>query len=175
MGSLSQQRAQRWVATVIWGAAAGVAGAGAMAVLQLPLRRYLRCTSRRGSLADSGIGFQAVFRMPDPTTLTAYRALLRKPEDVKQSLTDALIVHAGFGAGAGAFYACFVRRLLRQRMAGSLAFGAVLWASATELALPLLSLSKPPSESSTAIQLFGLGEHLLYSLILEEILVHKVA
>ncbi len=149
---------------VVTGFAGGVLGAAAMAALQFPLRAWLRRTGSPGALADSGIGFQAAFRLPDPTAATAQRLFRRSTYPREHPLASALIVHAGFGASAGLFYACFVP----EGKAFTLAFALVLWLGATEVALPTLRLTKPARRSSLGIQAFGLGEHVLYACLLHQ-------
>jgi hypothetical protein len=51
----------------------------------------------------------------------------------------------------------------------ALGFGFLLWLGAAEFTLPLLCLSKAPFRSSGAIQLFGLAEHLFYSLTVDQV------
>jgi len=150
---------------VVTGIAGGVLGAGAMAALQIPLRGWLRRKGTPGALADSGIGFQAAFRLPEPTAVTAQRLLWRSTFGLEHPLASALMVHAGFGASAGLFYACFVPR----GIALALGFGVVLWLGATEGVLPRLKLTKTARRSSVEIQAFGLGEHLLYACLLHQV------
>jgi hypothetical protein len=147
---------------VVTGIAGGVLGAGAMAALQFPLRAWLRRTSTPGVLADSGIGFQAAFRLPEPTVVTAQRLFFGNDFPVEHPLASALTVHAGFGASAGLFYACCVP----DGVLPALAFAVALWLGATEGVLPMLALTKTPRRSSVAIQAFGLGEHILYACLL---------
>jgi hypothetical protein len=152
----------------VLGLAGGILGAGLMALLQLALRPYLRRQCTPGWIPDAGIGFQAVFRMPEPTSLTARRLLPHSSENAVSPMVAAFVVHGAFGALAGAFYASVLYRSFPFQKSVALGFGAVLWCGATELALPLLSLSRPPARSSLAIQLFGLAEHLVYSLTVHQ-------
>jgi hypothetical protein len=149
---------------VVTGIAGGVLGAGAMAALQVPLRAWLRRRSTPGVLADAGIGFQAAFRLPDPTALTAQRLGWRSDSAVVHPLAPALAVHAGFGASAGFFYASCVP----DGLVPTIAFAVALWLGATEAVLPMLGLTKTPRRSSVAIQAFGLGEHVLYAFSLQQ-------
>ena len=147
------------------GIAGGVLGAGAMAALQFPLRAWLRGTSTPGVLADSGIGFQAAFRLPEPTVVTAQRLFCGSDFPVEHPLASALTVHAGFGASAGLFYSCCVP----DGLVSPLAFAVALWLGATEAVLPMLGLTNTPRRSSVGIQAFGLGEHVLYAYLLHQV------
>lgn len=152
----------------VLGFAGGVLGAGLMAILQFALRPYLRRQCTPGWIPDSGIGFQALFRMPEPTSLTARRLLPNRCETAVSPMVAAFIVHAAFGALGGIFYARLLHPQFPSQKSVALGFGAVLWCGATEIVLPLLSLSRPPARSSLAIQLFGLAEHFLYSLTVQQ-------
>ena len=151
------------------GVAGGILGAGLMAFLQLALRPYLRRRCTPGWMPDAGIGYQAMFRMPEPTSLTARHLLPRSSEDAVSPTVSAFVVHAAFGALCGAFYTSILPARFALQKSVALAFGAVLWCGATEVVLPLLSLSRSPAHSSRAIQLFGLAEHLVYSLTLQQV------
>jgi hypothetical protein len=152
----------------VLGLAGGILGAGLMALLQLALRPYLRRRCTPGWIPDAGIGFQAVFRMPEPSSLTARRLLPHSSETAISPMVAAFVVHAAFGALSGIFYTCVLHKRFPFQKSVALGFGAVLWCGATELVLPLLSLSRPPTRSSLAIQLFGLAEHLVYSLTVQQ-------
>jgi hypothetical protein len=154
---------------LLLGLAGGILGAGLMALLQLPLRPWLRRESTPGWMPDAGIGFQAVFRMPEPTSLTARRLLPHSSETAVSPMVAAFVVHGAFGALSGAFYASVLHRRFPSQKSIALGFGAVLWCGATEIVLPLLSLSRPPARSSLAIQLFGLAEHFIYSLAVQQL------
>jgi hypothetical protein len=149
---------------VVTGIAGGVLGAGAMVAMQFPLRAWLRRTSTPGTLADSGLGFQGTYRLPDPSAITAQRYIWRSHFPHEHPLASALIVHAGFGVSAGIIYGCFVP----DGVVFTLPFALVLWVGATEVMLPALGLTKTARRSSVQIQAFGLGEHILYAYVLHQ-------
>jgi len=149
------------VATGIGG---GVLGAAAMAALQFPLRGWLRRKSTPGPLSDSGIGFQAAFRLPEPTSVTAERLFGPSTLTAEHPVASALIMHAGFGASAGLLYAL----LVPDGAVFTVAFAVVLWLGAAEGVLPIAGLTKPARRSSVAVQALGLGEHILYACLLRQ-------
>jgi hypothetical protein len=165
---LERYQNNSWTKLALAGAAGGIMGAAVMVVLQLALRPYLRRRCTPGWLPDAGIGFQAAFRMPDPTSLTARHLAPHNSERAIPPLASAYSVHAVFGGLAGATYSCAVYRFFPLQKTLALGFGAILWLGATEIVLPLLSLSRLPTRSSITIQLFGLGEHLLYALTVQQ-------
>ncbi len=147
------------------GVTGGVLGAGLMAAAQLTARQPLRRVATPGPVADSGIGFQAGFRIPEPAMEAAKRFLRLGQFAIRRPVFSSLSVHAAFGALAG-----FVQAEVAPRGPGfAVVFGGALWLLGTEIALPALRLTKTPKNSSSQIQAFGLAEHLLYAVVVDQI------
>lgn len=86
-------------------------------------------------------------------------------ESEKESAGTA--VHYAFGTGTGAFYGT-VAELLPEASAGlGVPFGAAVWLAADEGMVPLLGLSKSPTEYPLTTHLYSLASHFVYGLTTE--------
>ena len=85
--------------------------------------------------------------------------------DEKQQAGNAM--HYGFGILSGAFYGAMVEELPVARTGEGLVFGAALWLTADEVAVPALGLSKAPREYPARVHAMALGSHLVYGLTTE--------
>jgi hypothetical protein len=148
------------------GVAGGLAGAAVMAALQYAMRSWLRRKCSRTGRPDAGIGFQALFRQPDPASLAASRVCSRAD---KSRLGSAAIVHAGFSILGGLAYFRLRAPFHDAPSLFAFRFGFALWMGATEIALPAFALSRTPRASSLSVQLFGLGAHVAYALTAERV------
>lgn len=129
---------------------------------QTLLRPWLRRVCRGPGLADSGIGFQGAFRMPEPASTTAQQILSGTTFPLKHPLVYSLAVHITFGASAGIAMSVVPRGYIY-----ALGYGTVLWFCATEIALPALRLTRWPKDSSRMVQIFGLIEHMIFVITVE--------
>jgi putative membrane protein len=76
-------------------------------------------------------------------------------------------VHYAFGAATGGLYGA-VAELAPEVTAGAgLPFGAAFWLVADEAAVPLLGLSKAPTEYPLSTHAYALASHLVYGLTAE--------
>jgi hypothetical protein len=83
-------------------------------------------------------------------------------EEEKRPAGNAM--HYAFGASSGALYGALAEESKIVRMGGGLAFGAVLWFLADEVAVPALGLSKRPAEYPPKVHAMALAAHLVYGL-----------
>jgi hypothetical protein len=76
------------------------------------------------------------------------------------------LVHYGFGTLMGAVYGMVAElappKVRKNTVLSGIGFGAALFAGADEVALPVLRLSQPPSETPASQHLYGLVSHLVY-------------
>jgi putative membrane protein len=78
-------------------------------------------------------------------------------------------VHYAFGASVGGLYGA-VAELAPEATAGAgLPFGAAFWLLADETAVPLLGLSKGPTEYPLSTHVYALASHLVYGLTAEAV------
>jgi hypothetical protein len=76
-------------------------------------------------------------------------------------------VHYAFGTSVGGLYGA-VAELAPEVTAGAgLPFGAAFWLVADETALPLLGLSKGPTEYPLSVHAYALASHFVYGLTAE--------
>ncbi|MDT7603507.1 MAG: putative rane protein [Acidobacteriota bacterium] len=81
--------------------------------------------------------------------------------------TAGTAVHYTFGASTGAFYGA-VSELLPEVTAGAgVPFGAAVWLAADEGIVPLLGLSKSPTEYPLSTHAYALASHFVYGLTTE--------
>jgi len=106
----------------------------------------------------------------DPTMTTAEKisetiAGIRLTKEQKKK--GGTIVHYAFGALMGAVYGAVAEVLSPVKSLAGLPYGAALFVSADELALPALGLAKMPTEYPLSRHLSGLGQHLVYGVTTE--------
>lgn len=78
-------------------------------------------------------------------------------------------VHYAFGTAVGGLYGA-VAELAPEVTAGAgLPFGAAFWLVADETAVPLLGLSKKPTEYPLSTHVYALASHLVYGLTAEAV------
>jgi putative membrane protein len=88
---------------------------------------------------------------------------LSKPEKKKAGS----VIHYAFGSFVGALYGA-VAELQPEVTSGSgLAWGAGVWATADEAAVPMLGLSEDPAQQPLSIHAYALSSHLVYGGTLE--------
>ena len=78
-------------------------------------------------------------------------------------------VHYGFGALMGTVYGVMAERSSRVRALGGAGYGAVLWALADEVAVPVLGFSRPSTEFPLETHAQALAAHLVYGITTEAV------
>jgi uncharacterized membrane protein YagU involved in acid resistance len=92
----------------------------------------------------------------------AGQTLTRQEEDY-----GGRVVHYAFGTSVGALYGCATEGAPWLAAGLGLPFGAAVWVAADLAAVPLLGLSKPPTEYPAWINRYALAAHLVYGLTTE--------
>jgi putative membrane protein len=77
------------------------------------------------------------------------------------------MVHYAFGTATGGFYGALAEVSPQVTTAAGLPFGAAFWLVADEVAVPLLGLSKGPTEYPASTHAYALASHLIYGLTTE--------
>lgn len=79
------------------------------------------------------------------------------------------VVHYAFGTVTGGFYGAIAEIAPAITTAGGLPFGAAFWLVADEISVPLLGLSKGPTEYPASTHAYALASHLVYGLTAEAV------
>ena len=77
------------------------------------------------------------------------------------------VVHYAFGTATGGLYGALAEVSPEVTMAVGLPFGAVFWLVADEISVPLLGLSKGPTEYPISTHAYALASHLVYGMTAE--------
>ncbi len=78
-------------------------------------------------------------------------------------------VHYAFGASVGGLYGAVAELAPKATEGAGLPFGAAFWLLADETAVPLLGLSKGPTEYPLSTHVYALASHLIYGLTTEAV------
>jgi hypothetical protein len=79
------------------------------------------------------------------------------------------VVHYAFGTATGGLYGAVAEFAPEVTTGAGLPFGATFWLVADEIAVPLLGLSKGPTEYPASTHAYALTSHLVYGLTAEAI------
>lgn len=79
----------------------------------------------------------------------------------------AAFSHYAFGAAVGAIYGACIESRSRQRFRSGAGLGTALWATADEIAMPVLGLSEPTTRRPLEMHLQSLAAHLVYGVATE--------
>lgn len=96
-----------------------------------------------------------------------WTTVARHPLPQEEKKLAGSVVHYVFGALMGSAYAVLAERLRPARSGFGTLYATALWLGADEVMVPALKLSPPPTESSVAQHLSGLGAHLTYGVTME--------
>ena len=81
--------------------------------------------------------------------------------------TAGAAVHYAFGTLTGGLYGALAEVTPQVTSGGGLPFGAGFWLLADEISVPLLGLSKGPSEYPVSTHVYSLASHLVYGMTAE--------
>ena len=107
----------------------------------------------------------------DDTTIRAASALSegifgrKLTKDEKKIAGPA--VHYAIGTGVGGLYGAVAEVAPQVTTSAGLPFGAAFWLVVDETAVPVLGLSKPPTEYPVSTHVYALASHLVYGLTAE--------
>ena len=76
-------------------------------------------------------------------------------------------VHYAFGTATGGLYGALAEVTPQVTTAAGLPFGAAFWLLADEVSVPLLGLSKGPTEYPVSTHVYALASHLVYGVTAE--------
>ena len=76
-------------------------------------------------------------------------------------------MHYAFGIAIGALYGMSAEEWDAVRAGQGTAFGAALWLTSDEIAVPVLKLAKPPQEYPIRVHAMALASHLVYGVTTE--------
>lgn len=76
-------------------------------------------------------------------------------------------VHYALGTGVGGLYGAVAEVVPDVTLGSGLPFGAAFWLVVDETAVPVLGLSKPPTEYPVSTHFYALASHLVYGLTAE--------
>jgi hypothetical protein len=161
------------------GVIGGMAGAWAMNRFQALLKAAAaHCPSHEQSASEAGSG-QAEQRHQaqssggggEPATVklaeTVSREVFHHPLSRQEKRVAGPAVHYGYGAAVGGVYGALGEVLPVVTMGAGLPYAAALWLLGDEVAVPLLGLSKVPSQYPLSTHASALASHLVYGLVLE--------
>jgi hypothetical protein len=77
------------------------------------------------------------------------------------------VVHYAFGTATGGLYGAVAELAPEVTTGMGLPFGVAFWLVADETAVPLLGLSKPPTEYPVSTHVYALASHVVYGLTAE--------
>lgn len=77
------------------------------------------------------------------------------------------VVHYAFGTATGGLYGALAEVSPQVTMGAGLPFGAAFWLIADEISVPLLGLSKGPTEYPISTHAYALASHLVYGMTAE--------
>lgn len=84
-----------------------------------------------------------------------------------EKIPAGALVHYAFGTATGGLYGAIAEYAPEVTTAAGLPFGAAFWLMADEMAVPLLGLSKGPTEYPPSTHAYALASHLVYGLTAE--------
>ena len=156
-GELAQDAAE--------GAIAGLVATGAMSVLAATLAAAARRAGAREErlLPASPEGEAPTEKLAGQVTA----AVAGKRATKREKEIGGEVIHWTFGVVLGAVYGLLAARSRRVSAGRGLAYGAAVFAGASEAALPILGLSLPPSSYAPAGHAMNLLTHLVYGAALD--------
>jgi hypothetical protein len=87
----------------------------------------------------------------------------------KEKKMAGAVVHYAFGTATGGLYGAVAEFAPEVTTVAGLPFGAAFWLVADEIVVPLLGLSKGPTEYPPSTHAYALASHLVYGLTAEAI------
>ena len=107
----------------------------------------------------------------DDATVKAARAIsegvLGHKLEEREKRAAGAAVHYAFGTVTGGFYGAVAEFAPKVTVGAGLPFGAAFWLVADETAVPVLGLSKPPTECPVSTHVYAFASHLVYGLTAE--------
>jgi putative membrane protein len=98
-----------------------------------------------------------------------YRAVFGTPLSKEKKKAAGPLVHYVFGTAMGGLYGVAAEYDRRVTYGAGVPFGAALFATADEVAVPALGLSKDPTESPLSQHAYALASHAVYGATAEAV------
>jgi uncharacterized membrane protein YagU involved in acid resistance len=107
----------------------------------------------------------------DDTTVRTASAISEGLFDHKLTKSEKRVagpaVHYALGTGVGGLYGAVAEVSPQVATGAGLPFGVAFWLVVDETAVPVLKLSKPPTEYPVSTHMYALASHLVYGLTAE--------
>lgn len=93
--------------------------------------------------------------------------VINRPLTRSELAIAAPAVHYGFGAAMGGIYGALAARVDPRAPVTGAAYGASVWITADEVAVPALRLSRPDAEYPLEVHVQALAAHIVYGVTME--------
>jgi putative membrane protein len=155
------------VKNIMAGLAAGLVASYVMEEFQHALHQLGRRPHMQGS------GGQSKDADAEPATARAAdavsQAVTGQPLPRERKPFGGELVHYAFGGAVGAMYGAAAAQRKEVTAWAGIPFGATLWLLADETGVPLMGLSRAPTEYPLATHASALAAHLVYGLTTETV------
>lgn len=94
-------------------------------------------------------------------------AVLHRDLTEREEPAAGRLVHYAYGTTLGGLYGALAEPAPALTLGAGTAYGAAVWLVGDELLVPLLGLSKPPTQFPPSTHAYALASHLVYGLTLE--------
>ncbi len=121
--------------------------------------------SMQPSEGSSGEQAQDTADQDDATVETAKvisKEVLGHELQANEKRAAGAAVHYAFGTVSGGLYGALAEVAPQVTAAGGIPFGAAFWLLADEVSVPLLGLSKGPTEYPVSTHVYALASHIVY-------------
>jgi len=153
--------------------AGGVGGALGSAVMNLLEPRPHGAQGHQAGQPRHGVGLLLAAtgrsHAGDDATERTAAALSPRPLSETEKHEAGKLAHYAFGIGCGAVYGALAEVWPRATAGFGTAFGTLIWLGADEGVVPLLGLSKPPTEMSVTDHGRSLVGHFVYGAVTEAV------
>jgi hypothetical protein len=158
-------------ASILAGAAAGLAGTWAMTEFQGWWSRAIAGDNRRSAGGDQDArGWQERSEDQNANELMAQRIAahtIERPLTRDELALAAPAVHYAFGTLMGALFGAAAWRVHLIAPATGAAFGTAVWIAADEIAMPALRLSRPDVDYPADVHLQAFASHVVFGVTTE--------
>jgi len=156
----------------VWkGAAAGVVGGLVASWAMNEFSSLMKTVAESRSNGQKQKAKKSGEQQQEDPTITTAEKISETVADIKlnkeQKQKGGTVVHYAFGALMGAVYGAAAEVAPPVKSLAGLPYGAALFVGADEIVLPVLGLSKKPTEYPLSKHLSGLGQHLVYGATVE--------
>jgi len=156
---MSNRRRSRDEAVAV-GLVSGVVGGMVASFVMSQFQRGLSSLASSDSSEHQNGGEDATVK----TASAVSESVIGRELTEKEKRTAGPAVHYAFGATMGAVYGVLSAIAPAAAAGWGLPFGTALWLAADEVAVPVLGLSKAPTEYPASTHASALASHLVYGL-----------